>query len=372
MPPSKQKCGILKKGEDNNVSQKITFYPLGNADSCLLELSNSKKILFDFADKSTGGSEDKRIELSKELAKHTEFDIVLFSHAHDDHVKGSKDFFYLDHAKKYQSDERKKISELWISSAFILDTDLQSEDARVIRQEARYRLKEGYGIKVFSEPDKLNSWLESNDIEPTERKHLIVHAGTLLPCSNLGKEIEIFVHAPFSAGSEDVDDKNDPSIVLQVRLTNGNNTTKIILTGDSPYDVLDYIVDISKTNKNDDYLAWDIYKIPHHCSYTGLAEDKGETRTEPTDQVKELLSLGNDNAILIASCDPITEETGPPHIQAKRAYKHYSGDKKLLVTMEYPKSASPKPLKYEIDEYGLNELISSVSPIITKPAPRAG
>lgn len=124
-------------------------------------------------------------------------------YAHDDHVKGSKDFFYLDHAKKYQGEGRKKISELWVSSAFILDTDINSEDVRVIRQEARHRLKEGYGIKVFSEPDKLSDWLEENEIEPNDRKDFIVHAGTLLKCPKLGKDIEIFVHAPFSSDSED-------------------------------------------------------------------------------------------------------------------------------------------------------------------------
>jgi hypothetical protein len=29
----------------------LTFYPLGNADCCLIDLANGKKILFDFADK---------------------------------------------------------------------------------------------------------------------------------------------------------------------------------------------------------------------------------------------------------------------------------------------------------------------------------
>jgi len=354
------------------MSQKITFFPLGNAQSCLLELSNDKTMLFDYANTFTGEAGDKRIDLPKALGKHSSFDVVLFSHAHEDHVKGSKDFFHLDHATKYQGDGRKKIAELWISSAFILDTELNSEDARVIRQEARYRLKNGYGIKVFSEPEKLNDWLEKNGIRPAERKYLIIRAGTLLPCNELGDDIEVFVHAPFSTDSEDVSDKNDPSIVLQLRLTNGIHTSKILITGDSPHDVLEDIVDISKSNNNEEYLKWDIYNIPHHCSYTGLAEEKGDRRTIPTDQIQELLSWGNDNAILIASCDPITEDTDPPHIQAKRAYEYYSKEKKFWATMEYPNATSPKPLKYKIDEFGVSEIVSTVNPIITSPAPRAG
>ncbi|MCL2603362.1 MAG: hypothetical protein FWD90_02665 [Defluviitaleaceae bacterium] len=355
------------------MSQKITFYPVGNADSCLLELSNNKKMLFDFANYYTGKDDDKRTDLVKELKKCSSFDVVQFSHAHDDHVKGSKDFFYLDHAKKYQGEGRKIITELWVSSAFILDTDIESEDVRVIRQEARHRLKEGYGIKVFSEPESLSDWLKENDIEPDERKDFIVHAGTLLKCTNLGKEIEIFVHAPFSADSEEATDKNEPSIVLQLRLTNDEHTTKILMTGDSKYSILEHIVDVSKANGNEEYLHWDIYKIPHHCSYTGLASEKGETRTTPIPQVQELLKLGNEGAVLIASCDPITSDTSPPHIQAKRAYKHYSDNKTLWATMEYPPNTkSPKPLRYEIDELGISELKHFASPAISSPAPRAG
>ena len=77
---------------------------------------------------------------------------------------------------------------------------------------------------------------------------------------------------PFSDDSEDVQNKNDPSIVLQVRLFNDNQETNLLITGDSPYQVLDKIVDISQTNENEGYLIWDIYDIPHHCSYTGLNE----------------------------------------------------------------------------------------------------
>jgi len=354
------------------MSQTISFYPVGNADSCLLKLSNNKKILFDFADYYTGDDDDNRIDLAKELGNYSSFDVVQFSHAHDDHVKGSKDFFYLDHAKKYQSEGRKKISELWVSSAFILDTDVNSEDVRVIRQEARYRLKEGYGIKVFSEPDKLTDWLEENEIEPDDRKDLIVHAGTLLKCTNLGKDIEVFVHAPFSADSEEATDKNEPSIVLQLRLINGEHTTKIFMTGDSTHSVLEHIVDVSKANENEQYLEWDIYKIPHHCSYTGLASEKGETRTTPSSQVQELLKLGNDGAVLVASCKKITTDTSPPHIQAKRAYKHYSDSKTFWATMEYPDAKSPKPLRYEIDEFGISEIATNVNIGVATTAPRAG
>ena len=29
---------------------KLTFYPLGNADTCLIDLADGRKVLFDYAD----------------------------------------------------------------------------------------------------------------------------------------------------------------------------------------------------------------------------------------------------------------------------------------------------------------------------------
>ena len=37
---------------------KLTFFPLGNADCCLIDLENGKKILFDFGDQ--GNPDDKK------------------------------------------------------------------------------------------------------------------------------------------------------------------------------------------------------------------------------------------------------------------------------------------------------------------------
>lgn len=360
------------------MSQKITFYPLGNAESILLELSNGKKILFDFADTHTNEFSDKRIDLTKELSIINTFDVVAFSHAHDDHVKGAKDFFEFDHANKYQGDDRAKIKELWVSSAFILDSDLDSEDARVIRQEARYRLKNGYGIKVFSEPDALDKWLEENDLSSDDSLHPIIHAGTLLDSNthDLGDEVQFFVHAPFSEDSEEVADKNEPSIVMQIRLKNTSRETNILITGDAPHSVLEKIVTRSEENGNSGYLYWDIYDIPHHCSYTGLSNEKGDYWTTPTEEVKKLLSeYSQPNSIMIAPCKPIennSDDNQPPHIEAKRSYEHFSNNKKFLATMEYPNKSNPKPIRYKIDYLGIQEEVVRSSSIISSPAPRAG
>ena len=47
---------------------KATFFPIGNADTCLIELSNGRRVLFDFADMRNADDQyDLRCDLEKEL-----------------------------------------------------------------------------------------------------------------------------------------------------------------------------------------------------------------------------------------------------------------------------------------------------------------
>ena len=362
------------------MAQEFTFYPLGNAETCLLELENGGKLLFDYAAVNDGSSSDSRYDVKEELSAIKEFDVVMFSHPHEDHTKGASEFFYLDHAQKYQSEDRAKIKELWVSSAFLLETNLENQsDAKIIRNEARHRLKEGYGIKVFAAPDSLKDWLDEHDIDYDDVCSLIVHAGKELELSDaLGEEMQVFVHAPFSDDSEVVDDKNTPSIVLQLRLYNGKQETDLLITGDTPYEVLDRVVEVSQENDNEGYLSWDIYDIPHHCSYTGLNEkesDDVEVIT-PTDNVQWLLEQANPGSYMVASCDKITEETSPPHMCAKLAYEQYTADDvKFLATMEHIPTGKtvPTPIRFTIDSMGVTLKQDRVqTEYFKKTAPRAG
>ena len=48
------------------MSQTLTFYPLGNAETCLLELGNGAKLLFDYAAMYDGSTTDTRYDIKKE------------------------------------------------------------------------------------------------------------------------------------------------------------------------------------------------------------------------------------------------------------------------------------------------------------------
>ena len=198
------------------------------------------------------------------------YDAVCITHLDDDHCCGFGEFFWLEHAKAYQDDERVRIDELWVPAAAICEDGLDG-DAWLVRAEARHRLKQGKGIRVFSRPDRLKEWFEKNGIDFESRKHLIVDAGKLVPgyTKEGPAQAEFFVHSPFGWRQDEqtVIDRNQDSIVMQVTFREGGNDTYAILGSDVNYESISAIVQVTRKKGNDDRLLWDLMKLPHHCSY---------------------------------------------------------------------------------------------------------
>ena len=98
---------------------KATFYPIGNADTCLLQLNNGMVFFFDYADThDPEEKDDKRIPLAKNFKedlgwpKRDYVDVGAFTHGDIDHLKGAPEIFWLEHAAKYQGADRIKINVL--------------------------------------------------------------------------------------------------------------------------------------------------------------------------------------------------------------------------------------------------------------------
>lgn len=147
---------------------KITFFSLGDADCCRIDLGSGKKILFDYAAmRDPSLKDDKRIDLPEELRKDLKaanknaYEVVAFTHLDDDHTRGADEFFHLDHAEKYQGGNRVKIGALWVPAAVITESRNGLEPAaQAVQAEARHRFEKGYGVRVFSRPESLREWLE--------------------------------------------------------------------------------------------------------------------------------------------------------------------------------------------------------------------
>jgi hypothetical protein len=338
---------------------KITFYPLGNADSTLIEFADGCLMLEDYCHrKDPSDKNDKRADLSAELRAVLEekdrdnFDVVAFSHSDDDHVGNAESFFWLDYAKEYQGGDRIKIDELWVPSCFILEKGLESS-AKIIRQEARHRLKNNYGIRIFGNPGILDDWLEENDIDPKDREHLITHAGEVLKFNNA----EVFVHSPFSFKMEDEEvDRNGSCLVFHITFFEDSNSTRLMLGSDAEYESWDSIIIKTRHKGRPERLVWDIFRISHHCSYTALSSEKGKEKTEPIETIKGLFEEGQIECYLISSSDPIPPEDTKqrPHKQAAAYYSEVANEKKgkFLVTMQEPSPQNPKPIVISIDSDG--------------------
>ena len=369
---------VALKG-DKDLSD-ITFFPVGNADTCLLTTDDGRQLLFDFAAPKNQGDGDKRIDLAEELrnrlaeAGRDYFDRVSFSHLDTDHFAGASEFFYLEHAKKYQGEGRIHIKEMWVPAAAITESRWeQSEEGRIVQAEARYRLKEGEGIRVISKPKGLDKWLSDAGVNPDERRHLIVSAGNCMPGFTLENGgAEIFAHSPFSYqddGNNEVD-RNAASSVFHVTLQDGVKEVKVFLPADAPYEVLEDIVRATEKAGNANRLEWDLMKVPHHCSYKSLGPDKGDDVTEPAEKVARLYEhYGREGAVLVSPSNvvPESDETQPPHVQAAEYYRKVAEEKKgqFNVTMEHPTQEEPKPMKVEVRGLGLGATVvagSSASP----------
>ena len=372
---------------------QITFYPLGCADTSLISFRDGRRMLVDYANKQTGLPGDKCCDLPKLLkddlraARRTAYSVVVFTHLDDDHCKGASEFFHLDHASAYQGEGRHKIETLWVPAGAITEENLTG-DARVIRQEARHRLRKGTGIRVFSRPERLKDWFDGQGISMEARRGCFVDAGNHVDGFDLDVEgVEFFVHSPHARRTNErgIEDRNGDSIVFQARFREEGADTDFLFTGDIDHEVIAEIVDITRWHDNHDRLHWNVYHLPHHCSYTAIGPDKGEDKTQPTEQVRWLCETqGERNGYIISPSKPIPmkgmaddRDVQPPHRQAAEYYRAdvLADRRNLLVTMSEPASISPKPIVIAVNGDGAVKVpwgSGGSSAAASVVAPRAG
>jgi hypothetical protein len=372
---------------------QITFFPLGCADTSLIELQDGRRMLVDYANKRSGDEGDKRCDLPARLkadlkaAGRSSYAVAGFTHLDEDHCKGASDFFHFDYKVEYQGAGRHKIETLWVPAAAITETNLDA-DAWAIRQEARHRLRKGAGILVFSRPERLRAWFEEEGLSMASRAHCFIDAGQLVPAFNLYIDgVEFFVHSPHAKRTDDrgLEDRNGDSLVFQARFREGGTNTDVIFSADVDHIILSEIVQITRWHGNDDRLHWNVYHLPHHCSYKSIGPEKGVDKTVPVADVKWLCETqGEPDGYIISPSKPIPykgtledEDVQPPHRQAAAYYQAdvLNDPKHLLVTMSEPSSFSPKPIVIAITADGAVKMPSGTGGAKVAAAvvaPRAG
>ncbi len=373
---------------------KVHFFPLGNADTLRIDLTNGAKILIDYADmRNDDDDTDLRCDLPRELRRdllkvgRNEYSAVCITHLDDDHCRGFGDFFWLRHARTYQDDDRIRINELWVPAAAILEDGLDG-DARLVRAEARHRLREGKGVRIFSRPARLKKWIEDNGLDFESRKDLIVDAGKLVPgyTKEGPAQAEFFVHSPFGWRQDEntVVDRNEDAIVMQVTFREGTRDSCFFLGSDVNHETLSAIIQVTRKYGNDDRLLWDLMKLFHHCSYFALGPERGTDETEAVPDVKWFFETqGRRGGIIVSPSWSIPakgskedDDVQPPHRQAAAHHRRVARqlDGGFVVTMDQPTKTNPKPFGYEITAFGIALIVGApmVSAAAASSTPRAG
>jgi hypothetical protein len=373
---------------------RLNFFPLGNADCCRIDLANGQQILIDYAAmRDSDDKSDLRIDLPTVLRQDLEerkrdyYDAVAFTHLDDDHIRGSSNFFYLEHAQKYQEDvggkKRVRAREIWVPAAVITEEGCTEED-RIIRQEARYRLKQGKGIRIFSRPEQLKAWLEGEGLSIEARGSLITDAGRLIPGWRQEVQgVEFFVHSPFACRTDDGTyvERNDGCLVMHATFFVDTAKTRVFFGADIRQEPLSEIIRITCAKNRQERLESDVVKIPHHTSYLSLGPEQGQTKTTTTEEIayfyeKQLMFRPK----LISTSWSIPSDDAssqPPHRQAAKYYEDsaLAQGGEFIVTMEHPSRHNPRPLVIEIT--GSKASVSkpfaggAVAAITQRP-PRAG
>jgi len=313
-------------------------------------------------------------------------DIVAFTHPDQDHIAKAPEFFHLDHSPDHQGGDRIKITEMWVPSGTITE-DASLDDAILLQKEAQHRLRHGEGIRVFSRPEELEEWFKREGIKREDRKKLCTDAGTCAPGFKLMDDgVEFFVHSPFATRQDDqtLIERNECSLVFQVRFEVDGVCTNVIMAADAPHAALTEMVNQTRSHDNEERLAWDIFKLPHHCSYLSLSDEKGTYQTVPVEKVKWLFEQGSMGGLIVCSSKliPNGDTDQPPHVQAARYYRervrkmsNITDEAEFVVTMEHPTRTAPEPLVITIDQRGPTRekrpRLGAAS-IIGRPAPRAG
>lgn len=367
---------------------RFFHYPLDNADCTLIRTAAGRLILVDCAATARREPGDLRIDLHRALREdigpRREIDVLVVTHLDEDHYRGLTEVFRLGLAPADEVDSRIEVRQLWVPAAAIVEEGLESEEARVIQREARARLRQGSGIRVFSCPRTLVRWLHREGLEPKDREHLITHAGTCVPEFSLARDgLEVFVHAPFADAAESRREieRNATSVVLHLTFSVGGRDTRVFLGADVECEDLGRIVLNAERSGNRNRLLHDVAKLPHHLSYGSLARDKGVEQTTPLDPIRRLYEQYGQPRVHLIGSSKIVEPgatDGPPHPEAARYYKRVALSKggRFLVTMEYPTKTAPGRLILDIGPSGvsivearpLGGVRKTVAPVVIVPA----
>lgn len=349
----------------------IKYYPVENGDTSLISLTDETKIIIDInlTEDADNNDVEHRFDVREDLLKELRIDgkiqfvdVFILSHPDQDHCRGFSKLFFTGKPDEYSENDLKneliRIDELWFSPRVFTEfhSDL-CEDAKIFKKEAdrRMELHKNKSEKRNLPGNKIKIIGYSDDADLEGLNDVIIVPGNAINCLNgsTKSDFYFFIHAPFKNDTDNNDDRNDTSIVLQAifDINEIKRAGLAIFGGDAGCNIWAKILEKSKSVN----LEFDLFLASHHCSWkffnTTSHTDKNSTALQSS---IDILNNKRSGAIVISSSRTLLdniEDKLPPHKKAKDQYENTVGGS-VIITSEYPNKNNPKPIQFRITENG--------------------
>jgi hypothetical protein len=238
-----------------------------------------------------------------------------------------------------------------------------SEDAQAFCDEAMRRVQcindvgeaveSGDRVRVIGNDDILD---EADFVGLPDRfKSRPGDVVTILDGADLVGSFQAYLHAPF--GDDSTRERNNTSLGMQVTVTDGEASGRVMLLGDLDYPPLHRI--FIEYAHDADNTAWDVFLAPHHCSKSAMFfQDEGDTEEVlKQDLLDAIEEAGGKVGWIVASsvAIPASNEPGdnPPHAIAKQQYEAIAPTG-FLCTGEDPDEDTDEPIVFAIESTGIS------------------
>lgn len=314
----------------------VYFWPVGTGDSTTFVV-RPNEVVFQVDLRHSKKSEDEETDcapiidyLEEHLPKvdgKPYLSAFAITHPDKDHIQGFEELL-----------ERVTVGELWFSPRIFREHDDDpgslGDDAKAFRDEAHRRVTAT--VKAGGDPGagnrvRLVGWddlLEEDHYRGFPLQFFNVPGDVVksLDGDDLTGEFRAFIHGPFKQGSEeDVGDRNDTSLAMQIVLGDDPSQGGVLLFGDHKYPVIRKIIDVTKANGKEENLRWQVLLAPHHCSKSAMYQDEDGKEVLKQDILNDLeaYQVGDGYVVASANCIPASNDHGdnPPHAKAKARYQ---------------------------------------------------
>jgi hypothetical protein len=366
----------------------ITFFPVGNADTSLITLTDGTRIVIDLNVTVDSKDDDGEVydvhahllrDSARDKADNPHIDAFILSHPDQDHLRGFTTTFFAGAPGGYSSKDRKEgriiVDELWFAPRiFCAHEKKLCQDAKDFRREAKRRMelwrKNSPERNLPGNRIRIIGFTDSDELDGLD--DIVTVPGHTIDTVNDSKkkDFQFFVHGPFKDDTDEEDgERNHTSVVLQARFSvdDVDDACLVILGGDAGCPVWERIYERS----DDENLAWDLLLAPHHCSWTFFSEGPSEDN-EPSETVLKFLDMKREGALVIASSKPIVDDDdNPPHFVAAERYRECVGKSKLLCTADNKKDGVAVPIVMSMTSNGpVRDTSSSAAQVVSSAAIR--